>query len=216
MGQLVRIAEVYEEFTANAIRDALGEQNIPCVVFNNEIPMRPGFTFDLRPWGAVLVREEDRTQAQEIAETLLAVMHGPDGESTSMMPAQISVHSRHWVGLVCIVLVFLELLLGLLFTFMDELYRGSFWLNLPFLAPGMESENAAGLLFLILFNLLAGIIALSLMFLNWERCWRVLSAAFIGMLSLPVILVYGLYSLLHSGFFAIMRFAHGRWPEPPG
>jgi hypothetical protein len=188
-------------------------------VFNNEIPMRPGFTFDLRPWGAVLVAEEQSAAAREIAADVLTTIHGSSGESASAMPARISLNSRHWVGIGYICLVVFELLGGLAFMVMNVSYYGYSWLSLPFWLQDLEPSNAATLLFIVIFNLVAGIIALALMFLNWERFVPVFLAAVAGMLSLPVVIIYALFCLLRntftlarSAFFAILRFAHGRWP----
>jgi hypothetical protein len=212
MEQLVRIAEVYEEFTANALRDELRAQGISCLVFSNEIPMEPGFTFDLRPWGAVLVAEEDLPAAREVAADVLMTIHGERDGRVSVMPAQIHLKSRHWVGIAYVSLVGLEILGGLLFLIRDNMSPGFHWRTTPLAPPVMTPDVVAVLLYTLAFDLLAGIVVLALMFLNWERFWRVISAALIGLVSLPFLVAFALFWLLRSAFFGVLRLAHGRWP----
>jgi hypothetical protein len=212
MGQLVKIAEVYEEFTAQAVREALKEQGISCLVFNNEIPMQPGFTFDLRPWGAVLVAEENQARGREIAEEVLSIIHGPLDGKASVMPAQISLNSRHWVGIAYLILIGLEIIGGLLFMIVDNLNPGIPWWTTPLASTEMAPDVITVLLYTLAFNIVAGIIALALMFLNWARLRRALAAAGAGLLSLPLLAAYLLYLTVRAGFFGILRLAHGRWP----
>jgi hypothetical protein len=212
MGQLVKIAEVYEEFTAQAVREALAEQGISCLVFNNEIPMQPGFTFDLRPWGAVLVAEEDQDRGREIAEDVLTTIHGPLDGKGSVMPAQISLNSRHWVGIAYLTLIGLEIFGGLLFIIIDNLSIGAPWRTTATAPAGMTPDVVSILLYTLAFNIIAGIVVLALMLLNWSRLRRALAAAATGLLSLPLLTAYLLYQLLRAGFFGVLRLAHGRWP----
>jgi len=212
MGQLVKIAEVYEEFTAQALREALKEQGISCLVFNNEIPMQPGFTFDLRPWGAVLVAEEDQARGREIAEEVLTTIHGPLDGKTSVMPAQISLNSRHWVGIAYLILIGLEIIGGLLLGIVDNLNRGTPWWTTPLAPTGMAPDVITVLLYTLAFNIAAAIVVLALMFLNWRRFMRTIAAAAAGFFAVPVLIAYLLYLLLRAGLFGVLRLAHGRWP----
>jgi len=212
MGQLVKIAEVYEEYSAQALREALHDQGISCLVFNNEIPMQPGFTFDLRPWGAVLVAEEDQVQGREIAEDVLTTIHGQPNGKTSVMQGQISLNSRHWVGIAYLIFIALEILGGLLFMIVDNLNLGAPWRTTPIAPAGMTPDEISILLYSLAFNIAAGVVVLALMFLNWQRFMRAIAAAAAGLLSLPLLTAYLVYLVLRAGFFGVLRLAHGRWP----
>ncbi|NCO32592.1 MAG: hypothetical protein AUJ92_06160 [Armatimonadetes bacterium CG2_30_59_28] len=63
---IVRACEVENEIEAVALRDHLEANGIPAMVRSTQIPSYVGPPILNRPWGEVLVRKEDATQARDL------------------------------------------------------------------------------------------------------------------------------------------------------
>ncbi|MBN2081208.1 DUF2007 domain-containing protein [bacterium] len=213
MGQLRTVAEVYEEYTARAVEAALKERGIHCVVFNNEIPMEPGFNFGMRPWGQVVVAEEDCEQAREFAQDVLAAIHGEEAPDHSELPVRLKVRSRQWLGVLFVFMLLATVVSTLLnYTFGEMIMRDAFIDHLQGVPGGWTGSlmiNLAIAGFLALFILMV----LALAAYNWSRLGRALVNALVGLAATVVLLTWGIYAALAAVARGIVWLVKGDKPQ---
>ncbi len=180
MGQLTPIYHAASDYLATCVQHELAAHGIGSVVLHNEIPLHTGFTFGARPWAEVLVREEDLAAAGEIVADLEAMLVAEDTCSADPYAPAINIRTATWFSLLCIgmmVFVFLFCTIREHYLFLlDErlLLDGSYaWIN-PF--------------FLIIAAY--AVIGIGFSVLNGQRINHTVQAALLGLLTVPVIIIW--------------------------
>lgn len=162
---------------AIAARDELAANGIHSVQLLNEIPMQPGFSFELRHWADVLVEEQQVAEARRVIVDFEAAADGADGPRADW-PPHIRVHTTPglgaaWVALLAIsyILVMVSNICGLALSDIGSPYGFFTWL-----APDM-------------------LLLLCLAALNWRMLLRELLAALAALAAIPVLAGWLLYKL---------------------
>ncbi len=162
---------------ALAVRDQLEARGIHSVQLLNEIPMQPGFTFELRPWADVLVDERQYDAAQQVVAELESSI-AEDEAPAADWPPTIRVRTTPGLGAAWAALLaasYLLLLISNIYA-LELSYIGSPRGLFIWLAPD----------FLLMIGLAA---------LNWRLLQRALLATLAAMAALPVLACWLLYEL---------------------
>jgi len=171
VGQLKVVYQATSEFMAIAVRDELAAHGIGSVQLLNEIPMHPGFTFEVRPWAEILVREHDLPQAREIVTGLELVMNG-DATSTPY-PPKLKFNTTALLGVVWISLLVIRGVLGILIP-----------------KYGLWQDHISPLWGLIIWTAPDAVLGILLIILNWRVLRKHVTVAIGGLLGLLVILAW--------------------------
>lgn len=185
MSRLVVLYPAPNAYIAEALRGALAEAGIGCVVRSNEIPLYTGFNFGASTTFAdVLVDDEDLERAREVMAELAGALCGEEHDCETVYPPRINVHSNHalvaavligWIGLIAFY-IWLGTLLG-------------------------EPGAAFFVLLVVLVFLFVPLgMAVILIALNWPMAARTLSAFAISLVMLVVLPVWLAFALARRVF----------------
>lgn len=186
---MVHLYAAPSEYMALGVQAALSKWSVPCLIFSNEIPMRPGYIFgaDLA-YADLYIEAEDQAIANAVLHDTLEIMCAEDRGAETAYPRRINLRGGEWLGLV--LCVSWSLLLAPVWVYGLALVLS------PFLSDDLDdSATVASLLMLALFFILDFVFVCGLIYLNWVRAKRIVQAiglALLGLLALPLLLSYEL------------------------
>lgn len=174
---------------ALSLQAALSAWGVPCLLFCNEIPMEPGYTFGAdRAYADLYINPEDQAIACAILQDTLAIMCAKDHGAETDYPRRINLRGHEWLGTV--LCVNWSILLAPIWVYGLALRLS------PILFDDMDhSASMAMWLVFGFFTCLNLAFLGGLIYLNWARAKRILQAigpALLGALALPFWLGYEL------------------------
>lgn len=186
---MVHLYAAPSEYMALSVREALEVAGVPCVLFSNEIPMRPGYNFGANwAYADLYIEAQDQAIARAVLQDTIAIMCAADHGAETDYPHRINLRGHEWLGIV--------LCLGWVISLG------------PYLAPGWSLQqsikrmndtglaaHAGALQAYVLLSCLNLTFLCGLIYLSWVRAKRIVQAiglALLGLLALPFWLGYEL------------------------
>lgn len=189
---MVHLYAAPSEYMALGVQEALSAWSVPCLLFVNEIPMRPGYNFGADwAYADLYIVAEDQAIANAVLHDTLEIMCATDGSAQADFPRRISLRGREWLGI--LLCVSWAILLAPIWVYGLALVLS------PLFADDMDhSATIASLLMIALLFSLDFVFLGGLIYLNWVRAQRIAQAiglALLGLLGLPFWLGYELLRL---------------------
>lgn len=202
MSRLVTLYLAPNAYIAEALRGALAEARIGCIVRSNEIPMEPGFTFGaLYSYAGVLIDEEDLPKAREVMEDLQGAICGESHDCETVYPPRINLHGYPLLGPVvlagwCASLVLITILS----------LRGTSWMPFPYnMQLRYAAESGTPLFGLLLAYCISLGLTIALVALNWPLVERTTQAVVPALLMLVVLPFWLVFTLARWMFSLLLR-----------
>jgi hypothetical protein len=174
---------------ALSVREALSAWDVPCVLFCNEIPMRPGYNFGAAwVYADLYIKAGDAAIARAVLQDTLEIMCAEDRGAETAYPRRINLRGQEWLGIV--LCVSWGILIAPIWVSGLALLQSTLLLN-----DMDHSAMIAMLLVFVIFTCLDLVFLCGLIYLNWARAKRILLAigpALLGLLALPFWLGYEL------------------------
>jgi hypothetical protein len=200
MERMVHLYAAPSEYMALSVQAALSGWGVTCLLFCNEIPMKPGYIFGADwAYADLYIMAEDQAIGRAVLADTLEIMCAEDHGAQPDYPPRISVRGHEWLGLV--LCVSWSLMFAPIPLFGWSLLQSYFF-------PMRDTDQSVLLAAVVM---LAFYICLRLAFfgglfyLNWERAKRILQAlgpALLGALALPLWL---LFELVRWGWNKLMH-----------